>query len=102
MKSNYEVLPVILFSILSLLSDKTAAQQDRYFSIWETKGRDFKIKICYVAKCMADYKDAKGFIIVFTCNHCPFAKKCRNKFIAFSRQINLRRYILLAINPGLV
>lgn len=23
---------------------------------------------------MANYKDAKGFIIVFTCNHCPFAK----------------------------
>jgi glutathione peroxidase-family protein len=23
---------------------------------------------------MNDYRDAKGFIIVFTCNHCPFAK----------------------------
>jgi hypothetical protein len=23
---------------------------------------------------LSDYKDAKGFIIVFTCNHCPFAK----------------------------
>lgn len=23
---------------------------------------------------MSDYPDAKGFIIVFTCNHCPFAK----------------------------
>jgi len=23
---------------------------------------------------LADYHDAKGFIIIFTCNHCPFAK----------------------------
>ncbi len=23
---------------------------------------------------LSDYTDAKGFIIVFTCNHCPFAK----------------------------
>jgi peroxiredoxin len=23
---------------------------------------------------LANYKNAKGFIIVFTCNHCPFAK----------------------------
>ncbi len=23
---------------------------------------------------LSDYPDAKGFIIVFTCNHCPFAK----------------------------
>ncbi|MBK7252364.1 MAG: thioredoxin family protein [Ignavibacteria bacterium] len=23
---------------------------------------------------LSDYPDAKGFIIIFTCNHCPFAK----------------------------
>jgi len=23
---------------------------------------------------LSDYKDAKGIVIIFTCNHCPFAK----------------------------
>lgn len=36
---------------------------------------DFKLKNTngkFVS--LIDYKEAKGFIIVFTCNHCPFAK----------------------------
>ena len=36
---------------------------------------DFKLKNVdgsYVS--LSNYPDAKGFIIVFTCNHCPFAK----------------------------
>ena len=24
---------------------------------------------------LKDFPDAKGFIVVFTCNHCPFAKQ---------------------------
>ena len=29
---------------------------------------------------LSDYKNAKGFIIVFTCNHCPFAKLYSHRF----------------------
>ena len=35
------------------------------FKLRDTNGR-------YVS--LQDYGDAKGFIVVFTCNHCPFAK----------------------------
>ena len=38
--------------------------------------QDFRLKNVdgrYVS--LRDYKSAKGFIIVFTCNHCPYAKK---------------------------
>ena len=37
--------------------------------------RDFRLKNVdrqYVS--LKNYPDAKGFIIIFTCNHCPFAK----------------------------
>ena len=30
---------------------------------------------------LADYKDAKGFIITFTCNHCPYAKAYEDRII---------------------
>jgi peroxiredoxin len=39
------------------------------------KVNDFRLKNTdgtYVS--LKDYPDAKGFIVVFTCNHCPFAK----------------------------
>lgn len=35
------------------------------FSLKSTDGKNVSLK---------DFPDAKGFIIVFTCNHCPFAK----------------------------
>jgi peroxiredoxin len=41
----------------------------------DDKVKDFKLKNVdgsYVS--LSDYPDAKGFIIIFTCNHCPFAK----------------------------
>ena len=37
--------------------------------------RDFSLKnIDGKMVSMKDVKNAKGFIVVFTCNHCPFAK----------------------------
>jgi peroxiredoxin len=35
---------------------------------------------------LSQFKDAKGFIIVFTCNHCPFAKLYPERF----NQLNLK------------
>ncbi|WP_366184168.1 thioredoxin family protein [Flavobacterium ovatum] len=49
---------------------------------------------------MADYKSAKGFIIVFTCNHCPFAKKYEDRINDLAKKYKSKGYILLAINPN--
>src|ERR1043165_9008286 len=46
------------------------------------KARDFKLKnIDGKMISLADYKDAKGFIVTFTCNHCPFAKAYEQRII---------------------
>ena len=40
------------------------------------RATDFKLKnVDEKIVSLADYKDAKGFIVVFTCNHCPFSIK---------------------------
>jgi thiol-disulfide isomerase/thioredoxin len=49
---------------------------------------------------MADYKGAKGFIVVFTCNHCPFAKKYEDRINDLAKRYKSKGYILLAINPN--
>lgn len=49
---------------------------------------------------MADYPDAKGFIIVFTCNHCPFAIKYEDRINALAKEYGPKGYVLLAINPN--
>ena len=32
--------------------------------------------------CLADYKDAKAIVLVFTCNHCPVAKAYEERLVA--------------------
>jgi peroxiredoxin len=46
------------------------------------------------------YSSAKGFILVFTCNHCPFAKKYEDRIIALSKKYEPLGFPLVAINPN--
>jgi len=65
------------------------------------KATDFKLKsVDNKMYSMADYKDAKGFIVVFTCNHCPFAVKYEDRIIDLAKKYKSKGYILLAINPN--
>jgi len=65
------------------------------------KATDFKLKsVDNKMYSMADYEDAKGFIVVFTCNHCPFAVKYEDRIIDLAKKYKLKGYILLAINPN--
>ena len=65
------------------------------------KATDFKLKsVDNKMYSMADYKDAKGFIVVFTCNHCPFAVKYEDRIIDLAKKYKSKGYILLAINQN--
>ena len=47
---------------------------------------------------LASYPAAKGFIVVFTCNHCPFAKLYTARLNALNKQYQRLQVPLLAIN----
>ncbi|WP_324214770.1 thioredoxin family protein [Flavobacterium sp.] len=65
------------------------------------KATDFKLKsVDGKMYSMSDYKNAKGFIVVFTCNHCPFAVKYEDRIIDLAKKYEPKGYILLAINPN--
>ena len=65
------------------------------------KATDFKLKSVDGKKySMSDYKDAKGFIVVFTCNTCPFAIKYDDRVNALAKKYKPKGYVLLAINPN--
>lgn len=46
------------------------------------------------------YPEAKGFIIVFTCNHCPFSKKYETRINELNVAFAERGYPVIAINPN--
>lgn len=49
---------------------------------------------------LAGYTDAKGFIVIFTCNHCPFAKAYEDRIIALNDKYAPQGYPVIAINPN--
>lgn len=66
-----------------------------------TMANDFKLKnVDGKMVSLADYKDAKGFIVVFTCNHCPFSKKYENRINALNKKYANSGYPVIAINSN--
>ncbi len=49
---------------------------------------------------MADYKDAKGFIITFTCNTCPYAVMYEDRIIELNEKYASKGYPVIAIMPN--
>jgi peroxiredoxin len=62
---------------------------------------DFKLKnVDGRMVSMTDFPDAKGFIIVFTCNHCPFSIAYEDRINALNKKYNSLGYVVIAINPN--
>ncbi len=47
-----------------------------------------------------DYKDQKGVIVIFTCNHCPYSKMYEDRIIALDKAYKTKGYPVVAINPN--
>jgi len=62
-------------TILSVLLVAVVCITSSFFSAYNKAVNDFKLKnVDGKTVSLQDFPEAKGFIIVFTCNHCPFAK----------------------------
>ena len=49
---------------------------------------------------MSDYPDAKGFIVIFTCNECPYAKLYEDRINDLNKKYAPKGYPVIAINPN--
>lgn len=49
---------------------------------------------------LVDYPDSKGFIITFTCNHCPYSVAYEDRIIALDKTYAAKGYPVIAINPN--
>lgn len=65
------------------------------------KATDFSLKnVDGTMVSMADFADAKGFIVIFTCNHCPYSKKYEDRILALDKEYKDKGYPVIAINPN--
>ncbi len=62
---------------------------------------DFKLKnVDGNMVSMSDYKDAKGFIITFTCNTCPYAVLYEDRINELNKKYAPQGYPVIAIMPN--
>jgi len=103
MKKTGFIISVILFMIILIQASAKKMENSS-----EKKGykvgdvaTDFKLKnIDNKMVSLSDYTDAKGFIVIFTCNHCPYAKAYENRIIGLNHKYASKGYPVIAINPN--
>jgi peroxiredoxin len=49
---------------------------------------------------LSDYKTAKAFVVVFTCNHCPYAQAYQDRLIELDKEYKPKGVPVIAINPN--
>jgi peroxiredoxin len=87
----------LLFSI-SLLVASVAYSQG--YNVGD-KASDFKLKNVdgnFVS--LKDFPDAKGFIVVFTCNHCPYAQAYQDRIIELDKNYKGKGFPVIAISSN--
>lgn len=49
---------------------------------------------------LSDYQDAKGVIVIFDCNTCPYSKAYNGRIIALHEKYAAKGYPVITINPN--
>ncbi|MEP5612121.1 MAG: thioredoxin family protein [Cyclobacteriaceae bacterium] len=49
---------------------------------------------------LSDYNDAKGFIVIFTCNTCPYAQAYESRIVDLDKKYASKGFPVIAINPN--
>lgn len=65
------------------------------------KATDFSLKnVDGTFVSMSDYEDAQGFIVIFTCNTCPYAKMYEDRIQQLHERYADKGFPVIAINPN--
>lgn len=99
MKNVFKLIPlVVLVIFISAFSNNDT--HDHGYDVGDVL-EDFELKnIDGKMVSLSDYKDAKGFIITFTCNTCPFSIAYEDRIIALHKKYAAKGYPVIAINPN--
>jgi len=89
-----------LFSALTVLLFISATSADSGYKVGDY-ARDFELKsVDGSTISLAKYPDAKGFMVIFTCNTCPYAKMYEERIIALQNDYAPKGFPVIAINPN--
>lgn len=93
-------LAVIMLSVIAATTTITSADLPDGVKIGD-KAPDFVLENIDGKKAaLASFERAKGVILVFTCNHCPYSKMYEDRIIALHKAYAPKGWPVVAINPN--
>ncbi|RKE98188.1 thioredoxin family protein [Ichthyenterobacterium magnum] len=91
---------LIAIFMLSAFANKTFVGPNHGYHIGDI-ATDFSLENIDGKKVsLSDYKKAKGFIVVFTCNTCPYAVAYEDRVEALNKKYADKGYPVIAIMPN--
>lgn len=95
-----KTLSFFALALALVVASFTYAPPSEGYKVGDTAA-DFKLKNVDGKKLsLADIKDAKGYIVVFTCNSCPYAVAYEDRIIALHQKYAAQGYPVVAINSN--
>lgn len=95
-----KTLSFLTLALALVIASFTVAPPTEGYKVGDTAA-DFKLKNVDGKKLsLADIKDAKGYIVVFTCNSCPYAVAYEDRIIALHQKYAAQGYPVVAINSN--
>ncbi|MBT8261641.1 MAG: thioredoxin family protein [Bacteroidia bacterium] len=95
------VLSLVITASLALAGFTAGENEDSYgYSIGDYAAEINLLNVDGNMVSYEDYPKAKGFIVIFTCNTCPYAVASEDRIIALDAEFKGKGYPVIAINPN--
>ena len=89
----------LMFALLTLTLISAVSPKSEEFKVGE-QASDFSLKnVDGTMVSLKDYKNVKGYIVVFTCNTCPYAVMYEDRLIELHNKYGAE-FPVVAINPN--
>lgn len=100
MKNTFTIITGLLVTVAVLFVNATETMDDNGYEVGDLAS-DFSLNNVNGNKvALSDYSSAKGFIVVFTCNTCPYAKLYESRILALDSKYSSKGFPVIAINPN--
>lgn len=91
---NFLIISLLCFLNLSFIAEENGYQVGDKAADFSLKNVDGKMVS------LSSYSDAKGYIVVFTCNSCPYSVMYEDRIIALYNKYASKGFPVIAINPN--
>ncbi len=99
-QENIFLLMIALLAMSAGLVSFSTINDNKGYDIGDV-ATDFKLKnVDGKMVSLADYKDVNGYIVIFSCNTCPYVVAYEDRMIELHNAYNKKGFPVIAINPN--